>query len=79
VGNSTVQLIRHLTHPDFKAADWLQNYSESAVEEYLEMQLFRFQQALQVYLKQYAYNISHEEPTEIDLLLLDAQKSCSSL
>jgi hypothetical protein len=79
VENSSRELIRHLTHRDFMASNWPENYSESEVEVDLEMQLFRFRQALQVYLGQYAYDINHEEPTEFDLLVLDAQQSCPLL
>jgi hypothetical protein len=79
VENSSADLIQHLTHRDFNAVHWPENYSESEVEEDLEMQLFRFRQALQAYLGRYAYHINQEEPdelTEFDLLILDAQQSC---
>jgi hypothetical protein len=45
VKNSSEELIRHLTHRDFKATYWPKNYNASEVEEYLEMQVLRFRQA----------------------------------
>jgi hypothetical protein len=49
------------------------------MEDDLKIQVLIFQQALQAYLEQYADNINHEEATEFDLLVMDAQKSCLPL
>ena len=79
VENSAEKLIQHLTQRDFSADDWPESYSESEVEIDREILLFRFRQALQAYLGRYAYGINTEEPTEFDLLILDARQLCSSL